>query len=114
MSGPRKPTRLEDCRTQSPCTATHLGAARPMTRDLPARPRRVLVGSLLSALVCASAAAPRSRTHAVGMVTRFFADTSRLAWDGSGPRPLRTSVWYPAPLGSPQRSILDASVPFTV
>ena len=48
------------------------------------------------------------------MVTRVFADTTRLAWDGSGPRPLRTSVWYPAPPGSPERSILDPSVPFTV
>src|SRR5687768_7793387 len=34
--------------------------------------------------------------HHVGMITRDYVDTERRNWEGTGPRPLRTSVWYPA------------------
>ena len=32
----------------------------------------------------------------VGMITRDLIDDQRQNWDGSGPRPLRTAIWYPA------------------
>jgi predicted dienelactone hydrolase len=50
----------------------------------------------------------------VGMLTRNYVDAARLSWDGRGPRPIRTSIWYPALAGLAQRSILDSTVPFTV
>jgi predicted dienelactone hydrolase len=31
----------------------------------------------------------------VGMVTRPYVDTSRMNWSRTGPRPLRTAIWYP-------------------
>lgn len=43
----------------------------------------------------ADAAAERER-H-VGMVTRDYVDRDRLDWTSTGPRPLRTAIWYPAP-----------------
>ena len=33
----------------------------------------------------------------VGMLTRAYADDHRQNWAGTGPRPLRTVVWFPAP-----------------
>lgn len=32
----------------------------------------------------------------VGMITRDYVDDGRRNWDGTGPRPLRTAIWYPA------------------
>lgn len=32
----------------------------------------------------------------VGMVTRPFVDEHRRNWSGTGPRPIRTAIWYPA------------------
>jgi hypothetical protein len=37
--------------------------------------------------------APSSR---IGMITRNFTDEKRNNWQGTGPRPLRTAIWYPA------------------
>lgn len=31
----------------------------------------------------------------VGMVTRTYVDNSRMNWSRTGPRPLRTAIWYP-------------------
>jgi predicted dienelactone hydrolase len=51
---------------------------------------------------CASGAPLRPRPaietleHPVGMITRDYVDTERRNWEGTGPRPLRTAVWYPA------------------
>ena len=36
----------------------------------------------------------------IGMVTRNFTDQQRRNWQGTGPRPLRTVVWYPAAIAS--------------
>ncbi|MEO1407621.1 MAG: hypothetical protein AAFV54_14185, partial [Pseudomonadota bacterium] len=35
------------------------------------------------------------QTPSVGYRTLAFEDPSRLAWDGIGPRPIVTRVWYP-------------------
>ena len=48
------------------------------------------------------------------MMTRHYTDSSRRNWENSAPRPIRTTIWYPAPEGLLQSSILDASVPFSV
>jgi predicted dienelactone hydrolase len=37
---------------------------------------------------------------AVGMTTRAFVDGVRKNWQGTGPRPLNTVIWYPAAEGS--------------
>jgi len=36
----------------------------------------------------------------VGMTTRAFTDGARKNWQGTGPRPLNTVIWYPAAAGS--------------
>jgi predicted dienelactone hydrolase len=85
-----------------------------MTHGPSARRLCAIIGALLSAAACSTAARVQSAAEIVGMATRLLVDSGREAWDGSGPRPLRTSVWYPAAPGSPQGSILDSSVPFSV
>lgn len=40
----------------------------------------------------------------VGMVTRKFVDATRRNWQGTGPRPEMTFVWYPAAPGSEART----------
>lgn len=46
--------------------------------------------------------AGHSEPAAVGMVRRHFADSTRRSWSGTEPRPLNTTIWYPAasPAGS--------------
>lgn len=39
---------------------------------------------------------PRHPQARVGMVTRNFTDENRKNWQGTGPRPLTTAIWYPA------------------
>lgn len=39
-------------------------------------------------------------TGPVGFTTRAWADPDRTTWDGTAPRPLAASVWYPAPAGA--------------
>jgi predicted dienelactone hydrolase len=57
--------------------------------------------SLLVALVagCRSAA-PADRPAAVGRTTRDWQDETRTRWDGTGVRPLATTIWYPAAEGA--------------
>lgn len=44
----------------------------------------------------------------VGMIMRDFADSSRLNWLGTGPRPVRTTIWYPSS-GGPQKELINDS-----
>lgn len=37
----------------------------------------------------------------VGVMIRSYVDPARQSWDGRGPRPLRTRIWYPALPGAP-------------
>lgn len=51
--------------------------------------------------VCAAAlaradSAPPTTLWKVGMVTRPYVDEQRKNWAGTGPRPIRTAIWYPA------------------
>ena len=57
------------------------------------------IAGLFLAAACAS---PPSRTTAVGRIHISYADSTRTDWDGRGPRPLQTTVWYPALPGSRQ------------
>ena len=43
----------------------------------------------------------------VGTTTRDFADSSRSNWLGTGPRPLRTLIWYPAGNGGVAEQVDD-------
>jgi predicted dienelactone hydrolase len=42
----------------------------------------------------------KSGSDTVGVSLRAYVDESRSSWDGKGPRPLATIVWYPAEAGS--------------
>lgn len=44
---------------------------------------------------------------APGVLTRDFVDPSRQNWEGTGPRSLRTTVWYPATPGCGERVLSD-------
>ena len=44
--------------------------------------------------------AQESALSPVGMTTRAFVDDSRKNWEGTGPRPLNTVIWYPVAEGS--------------
>lgn len=55
---------------------------------------------LVVAAIALIACAPRTVRAAsdipiVGMVTRDYADSARMNWSRTGPRPLRTAIWYP-------------------
>jgi hypothetical protein len=39
-------------------------------------------------------------SYRVGMITRNFTDEKRKNWQATGPRPLRTAIWYPAAAAS--------------
>ena len=41
------------------------------------------------------ASAPLAAQSPVGMATRAYTDPQRQNWDGTGPRPIQTVVWYP-------------------
>jgi predicted dienelactone hydrolase len=44
----------------------------------------------------------------VGMLTRTYVDDHRSNWAGTGPRPLRTVVWFPAPDGAKETEAVGA------
>src|SRR5215210_1867549 len=46
----------------------------------------------------------------VGMVTRDYVDGTRQNWERTGPRPLRTAVWYPAPPTSAMTEMVTAGL----
>jgi predicted dienelactone hydrolase len=51
---------------------------------------------------------------AVGMITRHFADSTRMNWDGTAPRPLQTAVWYPAAAVTNEELVFADSQPVFV
>lgn len=55
------------------------------------------VAALLFGLLCAHAAVAAS----VGEVDRHYVDEHRRNWEGTGPRPLETAIWYPTPAAAP-------------
>ena len=73
--------------------------------------------TLLAAVLAVGCAAPPSSAtqsieveRPVGMVTRDYADPDRLSWDRSGPRPLRTAIWYPALPGAEMTESVTAGL----
>jgi predicted dienelactone hydrolase len=58
----------------------------------------LLVGAALQA--AAGFAADSRGPHPVGLSSVKYVDPTRQDWDDSGPRPLATAVWYPAPEGT--------------
>jgi predicted dienelactone hydrolase len=51
-------------------------------------------------LVLLSFSVRASAQSDVGMITREYHDDLRRNWEGTGPRPLRTAIWYPADAGT--------------
>ena len=70
-------------------------------------PRGMLRSSILlsfaAATLCACEASPPDREIAVGRQGRRYVDGARQHFSEDGPRPLLTTVWHPAPDGSPER-----------
>jgi predicted dienelactone hydrolase len=64
--------------------------------------------------VVAAGHLPAQDAANVGMVRRTFLDAARTTWSGDAPRPIVTSVWYPAPVGAQLVQFLPADVPFDV
>jgi predicted dienelactone hydrolase len=60
--------------------------------------REKLIGIIAVAVLLSTAACTRTpeRERPVGRATLFYEDAERTRWTGDGPRPLRTTVWYPA------------------
>jgi len=52
--------------------------------------------AILFAAVLAFAPATRAQAQAVGATSRHYVDSHRQNWDRTGPRPLETTLWYPA------------------
>src|SRR5688500_20316042 len=48
--------------------------------------------------------------HPVGMITRDYSDDQRQHWDRTGPRPLRTAIWYPAPRSAAMTETVTAGL----
>jgi predicted dienelactone hydrolase len=48
--------------------------------------------------------------HPVGMITRDYSDDQRQNWDRTGPRPLRTAIWYPAPRSAAMTETVTAGL----
>jgi predicted dienelactone hydrolase len=77
---------------------------RPSLATMSARTMRswvrglLLAGAVLHA-AAALAAEPRG-PHPVGLASVQYVDPDRRNWDGTGPRPLATAVWYPAQGGT--------------
>src|SRR3954468_353199 len=66
------------------------------------------VAALLFGLFCAHAAV----AGPVGEVNRHYVDEHRRNWDGNGPRPLETSIWYPAKAAGPAGDATPSHTPF--
>ena len=76
----------------------------------------LFISPLLTVAQPGSSAA-RSVPAKTGVTTRDFADSNRSNWLGTGPRPMRTVVWYPAAVGGVKEIIADPiqfSSPVTV
>ena len=52
-----------------------------------------------------------SAQSTVGMIARDYADDHRKNWEGTGPRPLRTAIWYPAAAGTGKSEIIFGGPP---
>ena len=61
-------------------------------------------GLLLFRLLACHSGLP-SRPGKVGLVERDWSDTTRRRWDGTGDRPLSTTIWYPAQKTATERAI---------
>jgi predicted dienelactone hydrolase len=51
---------------------------------------------------------PTGGVAVVGMVTRPYVDKSRMNWSRTGPRPLRTAIWYPIDSATKRETIFGA------
>src|ERR1019366_1800143 len=92
----------QDC--QDSMRRLHMRAVPPGGAAVSARMMFTRVRMLLligAALHAAAVLAADSRgPHPVGLSSVEYVDSARQNWDETGPRPLATAVWYPAPDGT--------------
>jgi predicted dienelactone hydrolase len=56
---------------------------------------RACILPILALAAVACQGAPPERPQKVGRVARSYVDTQRISWSGDGPRPLRSTLWFP-------------------
>jgi predicted dienelactone hydrolase len=66
--------------------------------------RLLLLGFIATTLVHAQEQEQKESSFSVGVAVRAFVDEARSNWQGTGPRPLTTIIWYPAASGSKLRA----------
>ncbi|MGA9773745.1 MAG: peptidase [Blastocatellia bacterium] len=69
--------------------------------------RWLLVAALFWHFSASEAVAQAKPEVRVGMVTRDFVDEGRKNWQATGPRPLRTAIWYPAAVTTEEETIFS-------
>jgi predicted dienelactone hydrolase len=75
-------------------------------------PLALLLFCFASRAVGQESALGEARTQpSVGMVTRNYVDEKRKNWQETGPRPLRTAVWYPAEAGTGETETIFGGPP---
>ena len=62
-----------------------------------------IVAGQLSAQLKSIASDNQFKPLKTGVANREFVDISRSNWLGTGPRPVRSVIWYPAEKGDQQR-----------
>lgn len=75
--------------------------------------RLLLVVALVGHFSAGRVAAQEKAPFRVGMVTRSYEDEARKNWQATGPRPLRTAVWYPAAATSAREETIFGGAPET-
>jgi len=68
-----------------------------------------LIAGQLSAQVKTLTTGEQFNPKMIGVTTRDFADSSRSNWLGTGPRPIRSVIWYPAESENKPLIINDSS-----
>ena len=69
--------------------------------------RTLFIAGLLFAAATAAMSAPFIK---VGSVTREYKDETRKEWEGTGRRPLTTTIWYPAAPSRQVRYVFEGPV----
>jgi predicted dienelactone hydrolase len=100
LLNPEQAPQFQPANRAGVASGTGLALFKFMLYPQSAKPLILVTATLVMWTVMAGNAAHAAATVKVGMVTRNYTDETRKEWEGSGPRPLTTVIWYPvAPTG---------------
>lgn len=71
---------------------------------------RFAIAAAFSLALSPEQSAPAEGVRVVGMVTRPYVDKTRMNWSRTGPRPLRTAIWYPVDSATTRETIFGGPV----